>query len=408
MGESKQKRILIVTPRLPIPPPGACEKDRYQNILQLHNLGYEVIVLAKVSPQYDLNLAREFERETGVKIVTMPYVFMGKKNFLFYLRHLFPQNWDGAAYEYSHSDTVKTFQNLLDTFKPDLIWFDYTYLWPLYKLAKKRGMRIITRSINFEARHFLQEDGYSFLNLIRFVPKFISELITIRLSDWLFAITPDEQKTYERWACLVARQGGKGKISTLPLRGLSNVLNAPVSVKGREVLKVFFMGSTYNVHHNKSALEYVIREIAPIVELKAPGKFLFHILGKQVPDDLQKYVSGNVRYVGYQDPKIYLQDMDIAVIPSLFGAGMQQKVFEPMAMGIPLVTHERAIAGYPFDAGTHYLEARTPSEFADQIIHLQNVNLRYKLSTSAHARAKEEFSQTRLDTIVKSAIEKFT
>ncbi|HEY4504985.1 MAG TPA: glycosyltransferase [Candidatus Paceibacterota bacterium] len=402
MDKQKQKRILVVTPRLPVPPPGACEKDRYYNLLQLRDLGYEVCLLAKVSPGYDLNLVREFEKNERIKVITIPYVFMGRKSFLFYLKHLLPWNWDGAAYEYSHSVTKKMFAKLLDEFKPNLVWFDYTYLWPLYKQVKKIGILIITRSINFEARHFLEEDGYTLINLIRFIPKFIGELITIRLSDHIFAITPDEQKTYEKFG---GKKNNVSKTSILPLRGLAHVLDNPVPVKEREVLKVFFMGSTYNVHHNKAALEYVIREVAPIIESQFPKKFEFHILGKQIPDDLQKFITGNVKYVGYQDPKVYLQDMDIALIPSLFGAGMQQKVFEPLCLGLPLVTHPRAIAGYPFTPGVHYLEARAPSEFASSLERLRDPNLRRTLSLSAHTRAKELFSQDKLDGLVGGVID---
>src|SRR3989344_792735 len=402
MGGRKQKslgKILVVTPRFPVPPPGACEKDRYYNLLQLRDLGYEVSVLSKVSPTYDTELALKFSREQGISVKTVPYEFKKEKGLFYWLGHLLPWNWDGAAYEYSHGSTLSAMSELLDSTRPDLVWFDYTYLWPLYAEVKKRKIPVITRSINFEARHFLQEDGYTLINLIRFVPKFISELITINLSDWIFAITPAEKKTYERY-------GGAGKTSTLPLRGLAHVLDARVPVKDRDILKVFFMGSTYNVHHNKAALEYVVREIAPLVEARAPGKFIFHILGKQIPKDLEKYIVNNVKYVGYQDPKIFLQDMDIAVIPSLFGAGMQQKVFEPMDLGLPLVTHTRAIVGYPFVAGTHYLRSETPSEFASEILRLGDINLRRQLSEAAHNQSVRLFSQTKLEELVLSVLSK--
>ena len=88
MGNNQQKhskKILIVTPRLPVPPPGACEKDRYFNMLQLRDLGYEVAVLAKVSPNYDLALARQFEKEQGIAVTTVPYEFKGKRGATFWL-----------------------------------------------------------------------------------------------------------------------------------------------------------------------------------------------------------------------------------------------------------------------------------------------------------------------------------
>ena len=389
-----KKKILVVTPRLPVPPPGACEKDRYYNMIQLRDLGYEVAVLSKVYPWYDALAAREFERQQGITVTTVPYEFKGKRSLLFWLKHLLPWNWDGAAYEYTHSSVRQAFAKLLNEFKPDLVWFDYTYLWPLYSEVKKRGIPIITRSINFEARHFLEEDGYTLLNFIRFIPKFFSELITIKMSDWLYAITPDEQKTYEKYG---GKKNGVSKISTLILRGLPKVLGRQVPVHDRRELKVFFMGSTYHVHHNKAALAYIIEKIAPIVHENAPGKFVFHILGKQIPEDLMPYIKDNVKYVGYQNPVEYLPDMDIAVTPSLFGAGMQQKIFEPLAFGFPSVTHARAIAGYDFQDGEHYLAATTPEDFAEKIISLADPALRKRLSDAAYARARELFAQEKID-----------
>ena len=121
MDQGKQKRILVVTPRLPVPPPGACEKDRYYNILQLRDLGYRVTVLAKVSPTYDLGLAREFEKKEGIRVVTTPYIFMQPRDSFFYLRHLLNWNCEVADYEYSNLSTQKVFLELLNEFKPDLI-----------------------------------------------------------------------------------------------------------------------------------------------------------------------------------------------------------------------------------------------------------------------------------------------
>ncbi len=402
MGRGQQnssKKILVVTPRFPLPATGACEKDRYFNLLQLKAMGHQVEVLTKVHPSYDKVAVANFEQSEGIRVITQPYVFMGTRGMGFWLGHLLPWNWDGAAYEYAHKATRQALEEALDTFQPDLVWFDYTYLWPLYKQVRKRGVPIITRSINFEARHFLQEDGYTLINLVRFIPKFISELVTIRLSDWIFAITPDEAKIYKSW-------GGEGKTSTLPLRGLSKVLGKQVPVKaGRAVLKVFFMGSTYNVHHNRAALEFIIKEIAPLVWKEARDKFVFYILGKQIPADLDKYITNNVQYVGYQDPVTYLQDMDIALVPSLFGAGMQQKVFEPMALGLPLVTSKRAIAGYPFIAGEHYLASRALNEFVEQIMLLTDEGLRQKLANAGHRRSQELFAQDKVDRIVSSVID---
>ncbi len=104
--------------------------------------------------------------------------------------------WDGAAFEYADPEIKAIFSRELDEFKPDAVWFDYTYLWPLYKIAKKNKIPIYTRSINFEPMHFLDEDGHSWWNYLKSIPKFVSEYLTTRMSDKIFAITPKEAEIY--------------------------------------------------------------------------------------------------------------------------------------------------------------------------------------------------------------------
>ncbi|MEK7125713.1 MAG: hypothetical protein AAB880_02235 [Patescibacteria group bacterium] len=42
------KKILIISPKFPIPTTGACEQERLAGFLQLQRLGFEVRVVAKV------------------------------------------------------------------------------------------------------------------------------------------------------------------------------------------------------------------------------------------------------------------------------------------------------------------------------------------------------------------------
>ena len=70
--------------------------------------------------------------------------------------------------------------------KPDVVWFDYTYLWPLYSIFRKKNIPIITRSHNFEPLHFLEEEGRTFINRIKFVIKYLNERRTIKNDYRLF------------------------------------------------------------------------------------------------------------------------------------------------------------------------------------------------------------------------------
>lgn len=391
------KKILVISPKFPIPTTGACEQERLAGFVQLQRLGFEVRVVSKVFERQDKEAILRWGREHNIGIDLIPYE-LARNAAQKIAQFLNPINWDGAAYEYKLANTRRVVKEVADDFKPDIAWFDYTYLYPLYHLFQKQHIPIVTRSINVEPSHFLQEDGASLVNLIKFFPKWYSELQTIKKSDYVFAITPDEERQY--------RKLGAKRVAALPLRSLPQLVQQSRDIKERGVLHLFFMGASYNVHHNRTAAEFVIKDIAPEVERRAAGKFFFHILGKKLPQDLAALCRGNIKEEGFvEDLDAFLrEEVDAAVVPSIMGAGMQQKIFEPLVYGIPSVVSERGIAGYPFKDGEHALFANTRDEFMEQVLRLQDDNLRRLLSKNALRLSQKLFSQERFDTIVMEGV----
>ena len=366
--------------------------------LQLQRLGFEVRIIAKYFDWQDTEAILSWGSGHNIKIDLIKYGQL--RSIAQKLSKLFnPMNWDGAAFEYKMPDTQRVVREVMQEFQPDAAWFDYTYLWPLYHLFQKRNIPIITRSINFEPIHFLQEDGMSIVNLLKFVPKFITELKMIQNSDYIFAITPKEEQLYRKF--------GAKSISTLALRSLPHLLRQAREIRETDVLRLFFMGASYSVHHNCKAAELVIKHIAPELEYRAPGKFFIHILGKKLPPDLSALCRGNVKKEGFVDDlNAFLRNkVDIAVIPSLMGAGMQQKIFEPLLCGIPSVVSERGIVGYPYKNGKHALFANTSDEFVEQILKLRDINLRRSLSKNALQLSNQIFSREKFDQIILKGLE---
>lgn len=388
------KKILVITPRFPLPNIGADEKDRLGGIKQLKKLGFDVRVIAKVFRFQDKGIIEKFSADFGIPIKLLEYqnTFSAKK-------FLNPLYWDGAAFEYADKSTKNAVDEAIKSFKPDLAWVDYTYLWPVHYILRKNKIPIITRSINFEPSHFLQEDGYSPFNLVKFLPKLAGEMMTIYKSSLIFSITPKEEKIY--------RHLGARNVVNLPLRGLPACFKKRSVLRDKEILKVIFMGSTYNVHHNRVALESVLKDIAPAVHKKYPGKFSFYISGRKIPSELERFFNDKTSRIGNKNQEEFddfLSDIDAAVVPSLCGAGMQQKIFEPLCRGIPLVVSPRGIAGYPFMNNEHLLFANTPEEFVDRLGDLLDFSLRKKLAENAYNEARRIFSQENLDNLILTAL----
>jgi hypothetical protein len=321
-------------------------------------------------------------RAEGIPITLIPY----RKHKRF---SLIP---DRAAAEYADPAMRRAVRDAIADFHPDVMWCDYTYLWPLYGEAKRRGIPVITRSINVESRHFLDEDGRTVVNYLKFIPKYISELITARRSDAVFAITPREEAWY--------RSHGAARAATLPLRALPRKTGTHTP-RETDTLHIFFSGSTYTVSHNRRAAEFLLRDLAPRMFGAYDRGYVFHITGAKLPADLEPYIRDNVVSEGFvQNMDAFLADMDIAVSPSLFGAGMQQKIFEPLARGFPTITHPRGIAGYPFVSGRDFFAAETAEEYVRALAALRTIDKRRELSDNCKRKSAVLFSEQALNAII--------
>jgi hypothetical protein len=396
------KKIIIVTPKFPWPNTGACEQERLQGIVDFIRYGYEVTVISKVHAYQNKKDIYSFAEKIGIKLFLVDYRIISnnriKKVFIILKRFFSFIYWDGATFEYTDKNISQVFKKQIQHNKPNLVWFDYTYLWPLYKIAKKAHIKIVTRSINFEARHFLEEDGYNLLNLIKFIPKLINEYITIKKTNIMFSITPKEMLMYRKMQPSI-------EISNLPLRSLPGLLVNDRGIIDKKVVDVFFMGASYNVVHNRAALELVIKDIAPQLNKEMPGIFKIHILGSKLPNEYTQYFNENVIYDGYVDNlSNFLDNMDIALIPSLYGAGMQQKIFEPLVRGIPTISSTRGLAGYPFKNNEHILLADDIIDFVEALKKMRDIDTRRRLSCNAINLSQQLFSKQKIDSIIKENI----
>lgn len=388
------KKILLVTSKFPWPISGASESDRAHGIQQLIRLGYDIRVITKVSKD-KISSVQPIAETLGIKIYPVPYrnYSVVKK----YVRMLGsrPRTLDGAAYEYAEPWITEVFDKQYQRFKPDWVWLDMTFIWPLATRINRAQTKVVLRSQNDEALHFLEEEGNSLINRLIYKAKMHTESYAAKIADVLFAITPHEEDFYRSL-------GGK-KVFTLPLRGLSQLLSESKFIQDKPPYHVYFPCSTFNVKHNKRALQMILCEIAPMIEKQVPGVFHFHIFGTKFPKEYANYLNAMVTHDG-SVVDINADEMDIALVPSLSGRGMQQKIFEPLSRGIPTITSARGINGYPFNDGEQVVLATSAGEYVSALISLQDSNLRKHLSKNAIKTAQQLFSQERLDTIVKSAL----
>lgn len=122
---------------------------------------------------------------------------------------------------------------------------------------------------------------------------------------------------------------------------------------------------------NVDAVRYFCDEILPLVRREVP-ETRFYIVGLNPTPDVQRLgsrtgitVTGSV-----PDVRPYYARASVCVAPLRIGRGIQNKVLQGMAMGLPLVVSSLAGRGLDAEPGRHLEVADTPAPFADHVVRL--------------------------------------
>jgi glycosyltransferase involved in cell wall biosynthesis len=393
------KRILIVMPNPCLPPKGADEKNRFGIIRMFQELGYDVTIITK-SNQPEINLD-EIARTYQVKISQHPYRLRSQRKLAYYLQRLInPYRWDGAADEYFDKSFWKVIQEEVKMLRPDVILFEYTFLWPIIDALHDFQGPILIRSHNFEPVHFLSEDGVTPINILKFMAKIITEYKAGRVADTLCAITPDEARQYKLFCAKHVITLHSGYLPLLLDR------NAHTVKDSAGPLKLLFMGASYNIPHNRRAARFLIEELMPIIEQRIPRSFELYITGGKLPISLEQKAVGAIKYLGYvEDLNALLETVDIILVPHIAGHGMQLKVFEPLVLGMPVVTSRDVLGGYSFLSGNGVVIARNTDEYVEALIGLKNFEKRRNLGSQARAISEKLFSRTQTHDVLSKALD---
>lgn len=388
------RRVLVVTSKLPYPATGADEQDRFEGIRLLKEIGCELSVIAKTFAHQKEDDRKAMESALGVTLQTVPYGF-GEFSFERFF------DWkllDGAAYEFADPRMVEALEREIDSFKPDVVWLDGSFIWPLIPTVRARKLKVVVRSLQIESTHVFADEGFSIPNLIRAFVKDLGEHYMARNADVVVAINKIEEMLY--------RKMGARKTVTIPLRQMPKLLEeGGVEYRDTRPLHVLFTASTFSVTHNRVGAEKVFRDIAPKLEKEAPGEFVIHVTGAKLPEADIARLPKNVRYEGYiPDFSAFMKTMDIAITQSLGVVGMHGKLFAPVAYGIPTITQSFALAGFPFKGGEHLLSGETPEEVVEELLVLRDKTVREKVGTAGRALSEQLFSRAALQDILKMVV----
>jgi glycosyltransferase involved in cell wall biosynthesis len=164
---------------------------------------------------------------------------------------------------------------------------------------------------------------------------------------------------------------------------------AGVATAPREIV---FLGSM-DWMPNQDAVRFFVSDILPRVRASVPDA-VFRIVGRNPPAPIRALADAErgIEVTGsVPDVRPYLTRAAVCVVPLRVGGGTRLKIYEAMAMEVPVVSTRIGMEGLPVTDGRELLVADTPEDFAGAVVRLlEQPALRSALAAQAVARVRRE------------------
>jgi hypothetical protein len=165
---------------------------------------------------------------------------------------------------------------------------------------------------------------------------------------------------------------------------------------------------------NEDAVLFFTRSVWPQLRARRP-ELQFRIVGSRPPRSVRQLDGkNNIQVIAsVPDVRPHLGRAWVALCPIRIRAGIQNKMLEAMALGVPLVATSICCPGLDVEPGKHLLVADEPEQFASTVeLLLDNVGLREKLIDAGRAYVERNHNWARsvaaLSNTYRAAIADFT
>lgn len=191
----------------------------------------------------------------------------------------------------------------------------------------------------------------------------------LNAETWL-AGTADISMADAEWR---RRQGGRNVVHIPPFAvdasGVELAARPAISAPPR----VLFVGAL-DVATNHAAVRWLLEQVWPLVAERTPEATLV-IVGRRPTPDVVRDVgraSGVELHADVPDLRPFLEDATVAVNPAVTGSGVNIKIVEYMAAGLPVVSTSFSTRGLALRPEVDLRVSDEPDAFADALVSLLN------------------------------------
>jgi len=226
---------------------------------------------------------------------------------------------------------------------------------------------------------------------------YVIEKLAIACSDYIISVSKENKSFFCKKYSL---NDEKILVINLGAKIPEEIIKSDIKLRinENEVLAVFH--GTYTATHNRIAMDtiqsYLSRKLRRYTDLK------FILAGKGVPE----FKEENIISVGFVENLYgFLSLCDIAIVPMEEGEGTKLKLFDYMAVGLPIITTKKGAEGMGLiDGENAFIIDHVDDDFVSAIENLvKNPELRKEFGIRTRKLIEEEFHPE----VIKDKIYKF-
>lgn len=394
--ENKRKKLVIITSRFPYPLEKGDKLRAYHQLKEL-SLYFDIVLISTSDTkvhQKDIDEIRKYCK-------TIYILYLNKLSILFNLTfQLFTQKPFQIGYFYSSRNNARI-KNILKEENPDHIYCQLIrvaeYVKDYHECSKtidymdalSKGMERRSVNASIYSKWLFNIEAKRLSNYERKIFDYFENQVMISEQDKDFILHPD-----------------RNKIICIP-NGVDDSFFEIIKIEKNA--EIVFIGNL-SYAPNIEAIHYLVDHINPYF-LTQNEKFKILISGATPSNTIKKLVkeNPNIELTGWvEDIRNSYSRGKIFVAPMMIGTGMQNKLIEAMAMGIPCVTTSLANNAIKGKHKESIMVANTKEEFIMAIEELlNNKELYNKIVSKAkeliHHKYRWKGTTTKLIQVVKQS-----
>ena len=219
-----------------------------------------------------------------------------------------------------------------------------------------------------------------------------------QLADHVLTVSDEDRKAF-----LTFLPGDR--VTTVPT-GVDLEFFRPRNHGSQEKPAIVFTGSM-DWSPNEDAILYFAHEVFPLIQKRIPEVTLW-VVGRKPSRKViaLKQSQPKIHITGaVDDIRPYVHEAAAYVVPLRIGGGTRIKIFEAMAMGMPVVSTSIGAEGLPVRDRENILLADSAIDFADQTIALlTRPGLRKRIGHAARALVEHGYGWSRVTDVIEKVL----